>query len=55
MVNWMHRPIVNNISRKWRSGAQNNPTVGQESNPCRIEPPPWPAVSTTQPQAPTPI
>ena len=45
---------INNICRKWRSGAQNNSTVGQEPNPCRMEPPPWPAVSTTQPQAPAP-
>ncbi|XP_015773020.1 PREDICTED: ras-related protein Rab-35-like [Acropora digitifera] len=30
--------LINNICRKWRSGAQNNPAVGQQSNPCRLEP-----------------
>ena len=34
--------IFNNIYRQWKSGAQNNPTVCQKPNPCRIEPPLWP-------------
>jgi len=42
----------NNIRHKWRSGAQNNRAVDQQPNPCQMEPPPWPAVSTTQPRAP---
>ena len=44
----------NNIFRKWRSGAQNNPTVGQQPNPYRIEPPLWPAVSTSHEPLPQP-
>ena len=31
--------IFNIIYRKCKSGAQNNPTVCQQLNPCRMEPP----------------
>ena len=40
---------IGHIRRKWRSGAQNNPTVGQPPSPHTMEPLTWPAVSTTQP------
>ena len=33
---------------------KDNSTIGEQPNPWRMEPPPWPAVSTTQPQAPAP-
>ena len=40
---------VNNIEHcKLWSGAQNNPRFGQHPNPCRMEPPQWPAVSTSE-------
>ena len=29
--------LINNICRKFRSGAQNNPGVGEQSNPCRLK------------------
>ena len=31
--------LFNNISHKWRSGAWNNPAVGQQPNPWGMEPP----------------
>ena len=37
------------IRLKCRSVVQNNPMVGLQPNPCRMEPPRWPAVSTSQP------
>ena len=53
--NWFY---INIIRRKWRLGAQRQQyyktTIGEQHNPCRMERPPWPAVSTTQPQAPAP-
>ena len=44
--------LINNIDHEWRSGSQNDLTVGRQPNPCRMEPLLWRKVSTTQPQAP---
>ena len=48
----MSLTLINNIHHEWRSGAQDNLTVGHQPNPCRMEPLLWRKVSTTQPQAP---
>ena len=48
----MSLTLINNIHHEWRSGSQDNLTVGRQPNPCRMEPLLWRKVSTTQPQAP---